>query len=52
MNQYRQEQLRKDNIYLNEDYSECTEDLRKQLFEQAKEIDNWESLQGLCVKNL
>ena len=52
MNQYRQKHLRKDNIYLNEDYSECTEDLRKQLFEQAKEIDNWESLQRLCGKNL
>ena len=28
----------KDNIYANEDYSECTADLRNQLFEQAKEI--------------
>ena len=38
LNQYRQKQPWKDNIYLNEDYSERTADLRKQLFEQAKEI--------------
>ena len=38
LNQYRQKQLWKDNIYINEDYSERTADLRKQLFEQAKEI--------------
>ena len=38
LNQYRQKQLWKDNIYVNEDYSERTADLRKQLFEQAKEI--------------
>ena len=38
LNQYRQKQLWKDNIYVNEDYSEGTADLRKQLFEQAKEI--------------
>ena len=38
LNQYRQKQLWKDNIDVNEDYSERTEDLRKQLFEQAKEI--------------
>ena len=29
------------NIYTNEDYSERTADLRKELFEQAKEI--WQS---------
>ena len=38
LNQCRQKQLWKDNIYVNEDYSERTADLRKQLFEQAKEI--------------
>ena len=38
LNQYRQKQPWKDNIYVNEDYSERTADLRKQLFEQAKEI--------------
>ena len=38
LNQYRQKQLWKDNIYINEDYSERTADLRKQSFEQAKEI--------------
>ena len=38
LNQYRQKQLWKDFIYINEDYSERTADLRKQLFEQAKEI--------------
>ena len=38
LNQYRQKQLWKDNIYVNEDYSERTGELRKQLFEQAKEI--------------
>ena len=40
LNQYRQKELWKDNIYVNEDYSKRTEDLRKQLFEQAKEIRN------------
>ena len=38
LNQYRQKQFWKDNIYVNEDYSERTADLRKQLFEQTKEI--------------
>ena len=38
LNQYRPKQLWKDNIYVNEDYSERRADLRKQLFEQAKEI--------------
>ena len=38
LNQYRQKQLWKDNIYINEDYSERTAEVRKQLFEQAKEI--------------
>ena len=38
LNQYRQKQLWKDNLYVNEDYSERTAELRKQLFEQAKEI--------------
>ena len=38
LNQYRQKQPWKDNIYINEDYSERTAELRKQLFEQAKEI--------------
>ena len=38
LNQYRQKQLWKDNIYVNEDYSECATELRKQLFKEAKEI--------------
>ena len=38
LNQYRQKQLWKDNIYVNGDYSERTADLRKQLFEKAEEI--------------
>ena len=38
LNQYRQKQPWKDNIYVNEDYSERTAKLRKQLFDQAKEI--------------
>ena len=38
LNQCRQKQLWKDNIYVNDEYSERTADLRKQLFEQAKEI--------------
>ena len=38
LNQYRQKQLWRGNIYVNEDYSERTAELRKQLFEQAKEI--------------
>ena len=38
LNQYRQKQLWKDNIYVNGDYSEPAGDLRKQLFEQAKVI--------------
>ena len=38
LNQYRQKQLWKGTIYVNEDYSERTVELRKQLFEQAKEI--------------
>ena len=38
LNQYRQKQLWKDNIYVNGDYSERTAELRKKLFEQAKEI--------------
>ena len=38
LNQYRQKQLCKDNICVNEDYSVRTAELRKQLFEQAKEI--------------
>ena len=38
LNQYRQKELWKDNIYVNEDYSQRTADLRKQLFERAKEI--------------
>ena len=38
LNQYRQKQLWKDNIYINEDYCERTAELRKQLFEQAKAI--------------
>ena len=37
-NQYRQQQLWKDNIFVNEGCSERTAELRKQLFEQAKEI--------------
>ena len=52
LNQYRQKQLWKDNIYVNEDYTKCTADLRKQLFEQAKEIRQSESLQRLCIKSL
>ena len=38
LNQYRQKQLWKDNIYVNQDYSEHAADLRKQLFQQAKEF--------------
>ena len=38
LNQYRQKQLWKENIYNNEEYSEPTAELRKQLFQQAKEI--------------
>ena len=38
LNQCRQKQLWKDNIYVNGDYSERTAELRKQLSEQAKEI--------------
>ena len=38
LNQYRQKQLWKDDIYVNEDYSKRTADLRKRLIEQAKEI--------------
>ena len=38
LNQHTQKQLRKDNIYANEDYSERLAELKKQLFEQAKEI--------------
>ena len=38
LNQYRQKHLWKDNIYVNEDYSKRTAELRKQSFEQAKEI--------------
>ena len=38
LNQYRQKQLWKENIYINEEYSERTAELRKQLFQQAKEI--------------
>ena len=38
LKQYRQKQLWKDNIYVNEDYSERTANLRKQKSEQAKEI--------------
>ena len=52
LNQYRQKQLWKDNIYVNEDYSERTAELRKQFFEQANEIRQSESLQRLCIRNL
>ena len=38
LNQSRQKQLWKDNIYVYEDYSKRTANLRKQLFEHAKEI--------------
>ena len=38
LNQYRQKPLWKSNIYINEDYRECAAELRKQLFEIAKEI--------------
>ena len=38
LNQYRQKQIWKDNIYVNEDYSQHTAELRKQLFKQAREI--------------
>ena len=52
LNQYRQKQLWKDNIYINEDYSECTADLRKQLFEQAKEIRQSGKCEKLVYKKL
>ena len=35
LNQYRQKQLWKDNIFINEDYSECTAELRNQLFRKS-----------------
>ena len=38
LNQYRQKQLWKNKIYINEGYSERTAELRKQSFEQPKEI--------------
>ena len=38
LNQYRQKEHWKDNIYVNKDYSERTAELRKQLFKQAKKI--------------
>ena len=38
LNQYRQKQIWKDNIYVNEDYSQHTAELRKQLFKEAREI--------------
>ena len=38
LKQYRQKQIWKDNIYVNEDYSQHTAELRKQLFKQAREI--------------
>ena len=38
LNQYRQKQLWMDNIYVNKDYSERTADLKKELIDQAKEI--------------
>ena len=53
LKQYRQKQLWKDNIYVNEGYSESTADLRKQLFEQAKEIpQSGKSAKVLCIRNL
>ena len=51
-NQYRQKQLWKDNIYVNEDYSERTADLRKQLFEQVKEIRQSEKSAKVVYKKL
>ena len=48
LNQYRQKQLWKDNIYVNEDYSEHTADL----FEQAKEIrQSGKSAKAVCKKD-
>ena len=38
LNQYRQKQIWTDNIYVKEDYSQHTAELRKQLFKQAREI--------------
>ena len=38
LNQYSLKQLWKDNLYVIEDYRECTAEIRKYLFEQAKEI--------------
>ena len=53
LHQCRQKQLWKDKIYVNEDYSECAAELRKQLAEQKKKkLDNRESLQRLCIRNL
>ena len=52
LNQYRQKQLWKDNLYVNEDYSERTAELRKQLFEQAKEIRQSEKSAKVMYKKL
>ena len=38
LNLYSLKQLWKDNVYVIENYSECTAEIRKYLFEQAKEI--------------
>ena len=51
-NQYRQKQLWIDNVYVNEDYRERTAKLRKELFEQAKEIRQSGKFYKLCIRNL
>ena len=51
LNQYRQKQLWKVNIYVNEDYTERTEDLRNYLNKQ-KRFGSRENLQRLCIRNL
>ena len=53
LNQYRQKQLWKVNMDVNEDYSERRAELRKQLCSnKQKRFDNRESLQKLCIRNL
>ena len=48
--QYRQKQFWKDNIYVNEDYSQRTAELKKQLVGQKKKkFDNRRSLESLCI---
>ena len=52
LNQYRQKPLCQDNIYINEDYSERTAELRKQLFQQVKESRHSGKSAKIVYKNL